>query len=640
MINIPELPPALNRSLLLGLLGISAIVAWWASAYEMDAVWALKGFSPIAWVYQYWFPANFEMDFASGAENYRLSAFMHVYRGAYSLGIAPEDLVPFIIGFEVVLLSYAFYVLSRTLVPDAPLAVPVLVIIYVIASKARDLSLANFAEPYFTGQYYNVANALRILGIVMVLKRRPLPAAMLLAGSFATHATIGLMGVAFAFAMQLMRPGEMLARKYLVATAVFLLLAGAWVLLQFGQVSVATGEIPARIWLEMTRALNYHWYPVDNGVTTIYARRFVLPFLSFLLLLAYYWPEKSDQNDTRQKVMAGILAMLGLTIAGLAISVWLPVPFLIKLALHRANDLVVAIGLIYVVAGLWKDLTADAWWRRLLAATIMMSPWFFRPYPLLVSVLLVSPAMVRALGRRGSSPGDRVVTALFFLIAVICGIYLAMDVWLGLHPVTLLREPQGSWILPVFLLVCALSAFVFGKRTVGAVVLIAVLGAVLTGQMQMAEGREADRGRGYMHAQVWARENTAENALFMTDPTIYYGWRDFSRRSSFGNMREWLHTSWLYDADFDRYTEGLRRFNEFGIELQPYLKLDPPISAVGELTAAIKERYYSASDEWRADMAQRYGIDYFVFQRKDMTESTGLELVYENEHFIIFAAPD
>jgi len=54
----------------------------------------------------------------------------------------------------------------------------------------------------------------------------------------------------------------------------------------------------------------------------------------------------------------------------------------------------------------------------------------------------------------------------------------------------------------------------------------------------------------------------------------------------------------------------------------------------------VRERYYDASDEWRLGLAKRYGIDYFVFVRKDMVKPSRLPVVYQNEYFVIRAASE
>jgi hypothetical protein len=145
-------------------------------------------------------------------------------------------------------------------------------------------------------------------------------------------------------------------------------------------------------------------------------------------------------------------------------------------------------------------------------------------------------------------------------------------------------------------------------------------------------------GAQFKEVQLWAREHTPPDALFMVDPTIYYGWRDFSQRSSFGNLREWLHTAWLYDTRGDRFEDGRGRFAEFGIALDPYLDARPPLAGAARLGAAVQRRYYEAGDGWRRDLAVRRGIDYFVFIKSHMRSPTGLPVAYENAAFLVAAS--
>jgi hypothetical protein len=143
----------------------------------------------------------------------------------------------------------------------------------------------------------------------------------------------------------------------------------------------------------------------------------------------------------------------------------------------------------------------------------------------------------------------------------------------------------------------------------------------------------------YKAAQLWARANSDRDALFMVDPGIYYGWRDYSRRSSFGNLREWLHMSWVYTADADAFREGLRRFGEFGIDLKPYLDQRPSATrGTAALTVAVRKRYNEADDGWRRGIAGRYGIDYFVILKSEWKSGSDLPVAYENRSFLILRA--
>ena len=85
----------------------------------------------------------------------------------------------------------------------------------------------------------------------------------------------------------------------------------------------------------------------------------------------------------------------------------------------------------------------------------------------------------------------------------------------------------------------------------------------------------------------------------MVDPAIYYGWREFSQRSSFGNLREWTY-NWANSNDYATYQEGMKRFGEFGVALEPYLHFSPPIRGFDALSGEVEKRYLTlVKGVWR-----------------------------------------
>jgi len=154
--------------------------------------------------------------------------------------------------------------------------------------------------------------------------------------------------------------------------------------------------------------------------------------------------------------------------------------------------------------------------------------------------------------------------------------------------------------------------------------------------------RNHERAESYMDAQLWAKNNTEVDALFMPDPTHYYGWRDFSERSSFGNLREWGYSGIVYRSEKSVYDEGVRRIKEFGIDIEKIglevIRDYPDFPYSDVLTGEVRKKYYQMEQEKLLDLAARYGIDYFIMEKSYMTIPVGLLPVYENEHFIIFAA--
>jgi hypothetical protein len=146
-------------------------------------------------------------------------------------------------------------------------------------------------------------------------------------------------------------------------------------------------------------------------------------------------------------------------------------------------------------------------------------------------------------------------------------------------------------------------------------------------------------GEAYLSAQLWAKENTAPSALFLVDPTIYYGWGDFPQRSSFGNMREWLHTSWLYDPKKENYEEGLRRAAEFGYSPPGYLNESPPLKGFDRIDAVVGERFYTSDAEWFRALAKKYSLDYIVMKKERVKVRLLLPVAYENEFFVSHQFP-
>jgi len=138
------------------------------------------------------------------------------------------------------------------------------------------------------------------------------------------------------------------------------------------------------------------------------------------------------------------------------------------------------------------------------------------------------------------------------------------------------------------------------------------------------------------------KKNTKKNALFMSDPVHYYGWRDFSQRSSFGNLREWGFGAIAYDPDINNYIEGSKRMKEFGIEIDKITTDD-----IKQFTAfpyekifrtKVRDIYYGSDDHWRVNLANKYGIDYFILNKKYVKVKSSLKTAFENDHYIVLAA--
>ena len=623
------------------------VFVWRGRAPDLDLLYAAYGLGPMNYTYKACLPENFARDFPSGVEHMSKSAAMYIYPFAYMvLRIRPEQLMPVVLAVEMVLMAAAMIALTRTLRPQAPVIVSILVVVLVLGSGARDMNFAGFAQPCLWATYYTVADALRILAIVMILRGHPPLAGVLLAGSLMIHPTMGVMGALFVVACFALRPAELCSRRNLAGGALFVVLAGAWVLGVVGTGHGLGGEFPNRLWFDLTRLSSYHWYPIGNGLLTFAHQEVLIPFLSFLVLTGYYLSRSAPLSDVDRKAASGIVGMVVLVTLGLGFSV-LPIsPTLIKIALHRANDLVLTVGLVYVVAGLWDELESGPAWRQMVAAVILVSPFLSNPgFPLAFSIVLAAPAWLPAEGGRVGRPASvpvavLVVTSVFLLAFCaqtgILGSYRS-SAYTGLNWLV-----RPAVLIGIVVLSLALLARKRTGRHAALAAVVAALACAAVHRTLAARLGEQARGwcRQYKAAQVWAREKTPEDALFMVDPVIRhpgigYGWRDYSCRSSFGSLREWVLTSWNYSSDLRLCQEGLKRLAEFGLHPDEYLAFRPPTDGFRKLSADLHRRYYALTDERRLDIARRHRIDYFVSKKLGTAATSKLPVVYENELFII-----
>lgn len=628
----------------LGMLALIFICfkVWTAHAPNVNWDIALSGFSPIDWVNHFNFPQNFTKDFPQGSQSYNASLFMYVYRLADSFfGVTAERLVAGVILFEMLFMGVASVVFFRALIPNAlPVAAFVFAVL-VVNSGARSMELAGFGGPFFWGLYYNFSDGMRLIALAMVLQRRFLTAALLFALSVMTHPLMGAMGGIFALGCLVSVRDNVDRGRIFLSSVVFLLLAGGWWFYQLQNVDVASVGIPPDIWIAFSKAFNYHFYPVDNGLLTFAFERRLLTFLALLILAVFYVFRIHLPDRTRNGILLGGGLLLIITLAGLSISHWSNSPALIKLTLTRASDMLILVSLAVVVAGLLSALEKGRFFQAAIASGLLLAPFLGPPFPV-IYVFLAVISSVPIFRRENLTVNDKISLILLAVFGVFIFVYYRLG-FVHANYETAYLGHKNLWLMTLYV---GIGVFVADRlRPVSAilrrlclvVVLVLMISATLgwTGTTNLGP-RDKPLGVAYLNAQLWAKENTDPTALFMVDPTIYYGWRDFSQRSSFGNMREWLHTSWLYDSKKNNYEEGLRRTAEFGISPFDYLHESPPLLGFDKLDRDMGNRFYSYDVDWFERMSKKYVIDYVVMKKERITNRLHLPVAYENDFFIIY----
>lgn len=628
----------------LGMLALICICIqiWSTQAANINWDIALSGFSPIDWINHFKLAENFAKDFPQGSQSYSASLFMYVYRLADTLlGLGAERLIYGVILFEMIFMGLSAVIFFKTLLPNtSPIAAFVFAAL-VINSGARSMELAGFGGPFFWGLYYNFADGMRLIALAMVLKQRFFAASIFFSLSVMTHPLMGGMGVIFALGyLMVTRKGVHLG-KVASSTAMFLFLAGGWWFYRLLNVDVASVGIPSDIWVAFSKTFNFHFYPVDNGILTFDFERRFLPFLELMILALFYVFRLPLTNQARGGILLGSGLLLVVTIVGLGISYWSNSPALIKLTLMRASDMLILVGLAVVVAGLLTAVEEGNFLQAATASGLLFSPFMGPAFPVIYFYLIII-FQCQTFSLRKMMPGDKLPLSLLAIFSVFLLTYYMLGyVHLGYQ--TIYLGHKDLWILTLIVGMCVLVADLSrrAKPTFRLVIFAAVVILLVPLTLRWAPTAnhgidDKPMGEAYLGAQLWAKSNTTKTALFMVDPTIYYGWRDFSQRSSFGNLREWLHTSWLYDSKKINYEEGLRRTSEFGVVVSDYLHESPPLNGFGKIHKDIGERFYSFDANWFLDMSRRYSIDYLLMKKAAIKSQLSLPTVYENDFFIIY----
>lgn len=634
-------------------LAAMCVAIWLLRLPDINWQIALSGWSAIDWVAHLNNPEAFRFDFPNGMHIYEKSSFMHVYPLAQKwLGIAPESLLPIVILFEICFMAACAVYFCRTLLPGSSLVACCIFALLVICSPARDMDLANFGAPFFWGLFYNIADGLKLLGIGLFFNQRVLLAALLFAASLTVHPLIAFSGCAFLFGYLIVGPRVFKPQRLLLAIGLFCTLSVFWVVLKFGNTSAGSGIVDAQTWVNMARTFSYHFFPVCSGNLTVEHDTRLLPLLSLLVLATFYLPKVCVDYRRCLGILAGALVLVLLVIVGLLISVYVPVPTLIKLSLPRASAMLILVALAISVVGLVTDVVTGRPLIRALSCAVLLSPFFLKPgFSLLPICLLILPRISKQLSKPIPALIRYAPLPLVLAILLLGLILWSMNIINNTHVAAYLGS-VGIWRFIggaslFFISLAVFNRFVspsnMGQSLAGIILMsIALIFSIQWQQKQVPPDSHKKMGSDYLAAQLWAKANTDSKALFMVDPTIYYGWRDFSSRSSFGNLREWLHTSWLYDSSKDMYLEGMQRFNEFGIKIEPYVKEYSNIKFAGfsQLHNDVLKRFYSVESDWFVKMANLYHIDYLVLSKQHVRKEYPFERVFENEHYIIFGLHD
>ncbi len=604
---------------------------WFSQIQVLELFLANVGSSPLHFVYSTLDPVVSASDWPTGTRNLGKSLPINIYSWfGLNTDINLIKVMNVYIAIEIIIMLGAYVYFFKVCNTDNTIVLAIIFTLIVSLTAFQNMNLARFAYPFVWGLYYSAASALRILGIALVFKNKPWPASIALALSMLVHPLIGLIGVIAASAVVASR-GLSDLKKYLLPAVIMVVITTTWFLFNFGGDEISSGAIPEEHWFALTKIFNAHWYPSFIGVFTSLSQYHFLPLLSLLLIYSVGGIYNKKNNFILNKEINVIVAVLSVvTLFGLIVSYFEINPFLVKLSLHRASDLLAVVVFIPVLHYLWSDICSTGVVRKSLALLLLLSPVMSSKYPgfpVVLSLIYTLPMVIK-LNQEKSFGAPRLALLVWLIVLFILFNHIVEG-----YPGNYIFISVSLWVIP-FLLLVFLSKKYSNIYILMILVWVGISIPVLNAERNLKYKREQNKAKYDM--QLWARNNTANDALFMLDPTSYGGWRDISHRASFGTVKEWLHNAWLYDSDSRLYKEGLRRFSLLDLNPESFYSFNTRNKAYKSIRLSARMKYYNANHEFFKVLAEQENIDYFVFELKFMkNKDYSLNCVYKNNYYTI-----
>ena len=617
---------------------------------------AVGGFSPVDYVNRLVEPGNYINNFENGISILKTSLMFQLYEIANSIGIEPELFQRFAIVGGVIFFALSLWLFTKSLVPKKSWYLPYLTILFGLATGVLNHNLARFGSfaGLHYGQMYTPAAICAIFAFVFAFQGATIFCAIIIGVTFCFHPVVGILsGIICAF-MILSLPGELKNKSTWIGCGIALFIVLFWYG-TFIHSATDVEQLSFKTWIDWVRFGNCHWFPFSLEVFGDEHAKRITPMFAILLLSLARMKYEPLPDRIRRLWYTALIATLFLTCIGLGVSLYPLSPMLVKLAMHRASKFILLLCLPLALDLLLEDIKSDNIPRAFLAWICLLTPMIGlgNPYikivdggygfPLLYSIFRFGLAWWHSFKKTSVVGGDLLlpVGALgmsFYLI------YSGHALWSDPAFVS-----QASLLILSGVLTGVVQVFKCSKqaslREISSVIPILIcsflaLFSLVYKADQMLPRFGKAKSLAYLEAQYWAEHNTKPDALFITDPNIAYGWRDYSQRASFGTIREWAHSGWLYSGSKHQFEEGMRRVRILGIEPQNYLNesLKNGKRSVGaQWTKFIndcRERYYSLQTEQLVSLSKNEKIDYFIFD-KGYESVRRLSPVFENKYFVI-----
>jgi hypothetical protein len=662
---------------------VAAVLYWFNTQGLLERI-AVKGAGPQNYIAEELHPDNFVKNYqTAGIGKYQYSLPMNIFLYLEKhIGIPVNTTIYPYMFIQIVFFLAAVALLSHTLFANP--IVTILSIIIIPVCSLAGLNLSRFGSGYGSllsfPLFYGYANAFRLLTLSFFLKKRYTIAALSLAFSVFCHVNMGMFMLFFIGCSLAWRPSLCKDRKLITGLLIFAVLTIPFIFHVLTSSSVVTSTIPPEDWIKSTRLFSFHWYPVTMRLFTQYAHWEFFPLLiltSVWLILLYFTKGKSQKYTGI--MLSGLIGCLLFSTAGVVFSDLFSMPFIIKVSPQRISGILSFLGVFYLINYLTLKCQEKTFWLTFSAGYLMLCLILVKPGIALLPLLLLLHNDFTEQYSEGKLSVFHIIillrTTILFLIILgllnsIGFLYptvtdnLNRVLWaplLHINPLGksdfllfggALKVEQRFFILSLSLLFLysLWRHFRWNQLTkklnylIGAISIVglsALVFLVSCSGYYKWHTKSYDFSSSFRDAQIWAKENSPNSALFLTDPSQCYGWRDFSQRSSFGCYRDWGYASITYSPELQIYLEGKRRLALFGVDLDTISNQDVADLNYGIggniIQKTINQNFHTMSEGDFTILAEKNGINYVVMKKtKQRKKFPSLLLAYSNDHFNIY----
>lgn len=591
---------------------------------------AYEGFSPIQYSNTVLFSENYKKDFPSGVENYKHSLIPKILCFLEDkIKLKTLTSIQFLVFFQVAIFIFGLKSLCKSIKCSDDSTDVILVLS--LFSCAMGLNLARFGDGFGSllqfPLFYGCSLGLGFLGISFLVKNKLVLGALCNILNFFIHPIFAL--IFFLSTASFLIKNTKSWKTYFTFCISVLIIK----YISFKEKNTFE-KIEFNNWATMTKYFGDHWYPFERKLFTNSALPEFLPYLGILLIGTLLLSEtKYFKEDSRKNIMRSILtSCFFITVAGIVFS--LSSSFtLIQLNLLRASGLIS-----FVIIILFTDFLFSS---HLKSHLRFINGWFltsfvtFVPGFPLIGIIPISTfiAAKKSISNNKKALFICIILTLFIISFLLqirnllsCSSYFDLIFFGGL------KKENISIIKIIIIYLCfyfLLSKHNFNVRKKVCLLIITYLSS---SSLLLSDSTKL-LYKNFYETQLWAEKNTKAESCFLVDPSIYYGWRDFSNRSSFGNLREWGYSSFAYNLSKSAYIEGIKRMRAIGLKVYSGIAFEDLL----QTNMNVEKIFYEMDESKLINLCTENNLQYIVVRNtKFRARTDSIVNVFSNTSFSIY----